>query len=787
MAWKPGETREKLEFGEGFELDLRAYELRQSGRVIKIEPTPMELLLFLVEHQGELITRDQIVEKIWGQGVFLDTDNSINGAIRKIRQALKDNPEQPRFVQTITGKGYRFIAPVTKPGTKEEAQEREGDSAGAAKGEAAGTRADRRKRWMLVVAASGTLAALALAGYLFLHRSPKLTDKDTIVLADFVNTTGDPIFDDTLRQGLAVQLEQSPFLSLISDDRIQQMLKLMAKPADARLTPEVSREICERTASAAVLDGSIANLGSRYVLTLRAKDCRSGDVLREEQVQATRKEDVLNALTQIASRFRTRVGESLAQVERHNTPLEEATTSSLDALKAYSTARKIVSSTGAPAAVPLFNRATELDPNFAMAHAWLGRLYDDVGESVLSAESTSTAYRLRERASDAEKFFITASYALTVTGNMDEAQKTCEVWAATYPRAVVPHDFLSGIIYPPFGKYEKGIEEAQKAIERDPDFAVGYLTLAYSYVYLDRLEEAESALRKASERKLEMPDYFVLGYDIEFLKNDRAAMQRAVTLAQAKPGAEDWITDHQAFVYAYSGHLQEATKTSQKATELALQAGQRERAALYQTGAAVREALFGNWALSKQRAGAALALSKGRDVEYGAAFALALSGESSRSALLASDLERRFPENTSVRFSYLPTLRALAALKAGKPLKAIELLQTAAPSELGFPASGFFGFFGALYPVYVRGEAYLAAHKGAEAAAEFQKILAHRGVVVSDPVGALAQMQLGRAYALAGEKDKARSAYRDFLTLWKDADPGIPILRQVKAEYARLQ
>src|SRR5580704_15915102 len=297
----------------------------------------MEVLLLLAERQGQLVTREEIIEKLWGKDVFLDTDNAINTAIRKIRQVLKDDPEQPRFVQTITGKGYRFIAPVTEPGTKQQAQEREEDSGRAAKTEDAGTGTDLRKHGMLVVAITVAVPALALVGYLYFHRAPKLTNKDTIVLAEFLNSTGDPVFDETLRQGLAVQLGQSPFLSLISDERIQQVLKLMAKPADTRLTSEVSREICERTASAAVLDGSIASLGSLYVLTLRAKDCRSGDVLDEEQVQAARKEDVLNVLSQIASRFRTRVGESLSTVQQHNTPLAEAMTPSLEALKAYST------------------------------------------------------------------------------------------------------------------------------------------------------------------------------------------------------------------------------------------------------------------------------------------------------------------------------------------------------------------------------------------------------------------------------------------------------------------
>jgi len=778
--------RRMLSFAD-FTLDLRARELRRNGIRLKLSGQPFAVLAMLLEHPGEVVTREELRSRLWQEETFVDFDHSLNVAINKLRETLCDSAEQPRFIETIPRTGYRFIGSGTEPATREKEQDRDGDSARAAKTEEPRTRTDLRTLWRVVVASAVAVSALVLAGYLYFHRAPKLTDKDTIVLADFANATGDPVFDYTLRQGLAVQLEQSPFLGLISDDRIQQMLRLMAKPADARLTPEISREICERTASAAVLDGSIASLGTGYVLTLRAKDCRGGEVLDDEQAQAARKEDVLKALGQIATKFRSRVGESLSMLQKHNTPLEEATTSSLNALKAYSTALKIVYSTGSRAAEPLFMRATELDPNFAMAHAWVGRVYDDAGESALSAESTKTAFQLRDRTSDAERLFITASYNMQVTGNMEKAQQTCGAWAATYPRAVVPHDFLSGIIYPPFGKYEKGVEEAQKAIEHDPDFAVGYLVLAYSYVYLNRLEEAESTLRRASERKLEMPDYFVLRYDIAFLKDDRAAMQQAVSLAQVKPGAEDWIANHQAFVYAYSGRLQEARRMSRQATELALQAAQRERAALYEAGAAVREALFGNLAVAKQTAHAALALSKGRGVEYGAALALALSGDSSQAEALANDLEKQFPEDTSVRFSYLPTLHAVLALKAGKPLDAIDLLQTAVPNELGAPASSFFGFFGALYPVYFRGEAYLAARQGREAAVEFQKILDRRGTVVSDHIGALAHWQLGRAYALAGDKLKARQAYQDFLTLWQNADSDIAVLKRAKAEYAKLQ
>jgi tetratricopeptide (TPR) repeat protein/tRNA A-37 threonylcarbamoyl transferase component Bud32 len=649
-----------------------------------------------------------------------------------------------------------------------------------------GATTDIVKRRTVLAAAAVVLACFA-AGYIYFHRTSTLTAKDTIVLADFTNTTGDPVFDGTLRQGLAIQLEQSPFLSLVSDERIQKALGLMGRPADARLTPELARDICERTASAAVLEGSIASLGSQYVLGLRAKNCHTGDILDEEQAQAARKEDVLNALSQIASKFRTRVGESLGTVENHDTPLEEATTPSLEALKAYSTAGKVVSSTGTAAAVPLFKRAVEIDPKFAMAYANLGLAYSSIGESALSAESISQAYRLRDRTSDREKFFITASYEIQVTGNLEKAQQTSESWAQTYPRDMDAHGFLAGMIYPVFGKYEKVVGESRKVVELDPDFALGYFQLAFGYTYLDRLGEAGSALQRASERKLEIPEFLVQRYSIAFLKGDKAGMEREAALGRDKSGAEDWMSHQEALVLAYSGHLKQARRMSRRAVDLAQQAAKRESAALYETGAALSEAFFGNPPLARPRAMAALELSKGRDVEYGAAFALALSGDSAGSQTLADDLERRFPEDTVVRSNYLPALRGLLALNHGEPAKAIELLQIAVPYELGTPPSSFIAVFGALYPVYVRGEAHLAAHQGVEAAAEFQKILDHRGMVVSDPIGALARLQLGRAFALSGDPTKAKTGYQDFLTLWKDADPDIPIFKQAQAEYAKLQ
>jgi eukaryotic-like serine/threonine-protein kinase len=635
----------------------------------------------------------------------------------------------------------------------------------------------------VAAAFAATAMAAFAAVYFYSHRAPRLTGKDTIVIADFINRTSDPVFDGTLRQGLAVELEQSPFLNLLSEERIEQTLDLMRQPRDARLTTELAQEICERTGGAAVLEGSIAPIEGRYVLGLRARNCSTGAVLDDEQVQAAERGDVLNALNQIAGKFRARVGESLAAIERHSTPLAEATTTSLEALKAYSVARKVLSTSGAMSALPLFRRATEIDPQFAMAHAWLGRMYADLDESDLAAESTRRAWQVRDRASDREKFFIAASYDSLVTRNLEEAKQTNEAWTQTYPRDVLPHLALAGMPNKAMGQYEKALDEARKTIELDPDFALGYYSVARNNVFLDRLGEGEDTLRLAAARGLEIDEFLMLEYEIAFLRGDRAKMERVAARARGRSGGENWISSEEAFAMAYAGRLRQANSLARPAVEQAEQAGQRERAGLWEAGEAVWEAFFGNSSEASKRAMAALDLSKDQEVLYGAAFALALSGHSSDAQALADVLASRFPQDTSVRFSYLPALRARLALNYGNTAKAFELLQSAAAHELGASRT----LFGALYPVYVRGEAHLAAQQGAEAAADFRKILEHRGIVVSDPVGAMARLQFGRALVMSGDKTKAKAAYQDFLALWNDADPDIPILKQAKAEYAELR
>jgi len=638
-------------------------------------------------------------------------------------------------------------------------------------------------RWR-VLALAGVLASLA-TGYFYVHRAPKLTDKDTIVLTDFQNLTGDPVFDGTLRQGLTIQLGQSPFLSIVSDERIQNTLRLMGQPADARLTPELARDVCQRTASAAILEGSITPLGSQYVLGLRARNCRTGDILAEDQVQAATKEEVIQSLTQIASKFRSRAGESLATIEKQ-TPLEEATTSSLEALKAFSTGWQLEQSNGQVAAVRHYQRAIAIDPQFAMAYAALGFVYYNNGETELAAENTRKAYLLRERSSEREKLFIAYAYDRQVTGNLEKAQKTADLWVQTYPRDVNAHSLLAGWITQGTGKYDKSLEEAQKALALDPDHVFGYSNLGFDNLYLERFSETEKVLKRAADRNLEFPDFSVMRYYLAFFKGDQAQMEREVAQARARSGAEDWLSHHQAMVLAYSGHLQQADIKSRRAVELAQQTGDKGRAGLYEAAAALRAAHFGDARAAKQRATEALALSRGRDVEYGAAFALAISGDSSGSQKLADDLDRRFSQDTTAQYIYLPSLRALLAVAHGNPAKAIELLQVAIPYDLALPGTAYHGFFGGLYPAYVRGEAYLAADQSKEAATEFRKVLNHRGLVFADPIGSLAHLQLGRALGLEEDTAGAKTAYQEFLALWKDADLDSQILREAKTEYARL-
>jgi DNA-binding winged helix-turn-helix (wHTH) protein/tetratricopeptide (TPR) repeat protein len=765
-------TKELYEFGP-FRVDPEKETVVRAGELVSITPKTFQILLVLIRNSREIVTKDDLMKTVWPNTFVEETNLSRN--IFMLRKALGETAQDHRYIVTIPGQGYRLAEDVRLVPEQEL-------TVVAASHSLVKVELRESKPWWRM-AAAGVLLVAAGAGvwrYTIQHRAT-LSATDTVVLADFANSTGDAVFDETLRRGLAIQLEQSPFLSLISDQRIQHTLRLMGRPANARLTSEVARGICERTGSAAVLDGSIAPIGSQYVLELRARSCRSGEILDQEQMQAAKKEDVLNVLGQMASLFRKRVGESLTTIQQRNTPLAEATTPSLEALEAYSTGWKLHTTTGTTAALPFMQRAVEIDPNFALAHSTLGREYANVDEFERSRESTTRAWQLREHTSDREKFFIDANYQILATGNLEQARQTCEAWARAYPRDPVPFAMLAGLPSKVEGRYEQAIVAARRAVELDPDFTIGYYNLAVNNAYLGRLDEAENTLRRASGRGLEIDEFLMLQNDIAFLKGDAPGMAQTATQARQRSGADTWVAEKEASALAYSGHLRQARVLTQQAIDRAIQAGQPERAALWQAGASLREAWFGNALEATKHANDALKLSNNSEVEYGATLAFAIVGDS-RAQALARDLEKRFPENTVVRFSYIPVIRARIALNQHDTDGAIDTLQVAAPYELGASHE----LLGALYSVYMRGEALLDAGHGAQAAIEFQKILDHRGIVVSDPIGALAHLQLARALALSGDKIKSKASYQDFFSLWNDADRDIPLLVRAKSEYGNL-
>ena len=639
------------------------------------------------------------------------------------------------------------------------------------------------KRWKVAIPVLLCTALVIVAGGLYyrLHQSKPLTDKDTIVLADFTNTTGASVFDDTLKQGLSVQLEQSPFLDLVSERKVNETLKLMGRSAGDRLTPEVTREVCQRTGSKAMLTGSIAGLGSQYVIGLKAVDCNTGDVLAEAQEQAAGKEGVLKALDNAAVSLRGRLGESLSSVQKYATPVEEATTPSLEALKVYSLGRKMHYAKGDTAALPFYKRAAELDPNFARAYVSMSGAYSDLNELSRAAENARKAYELREKVSERERLSIEANYYLTATGELEKAAQTYELWQQTYPRDELPHINL-GFISASLGNWEKALEEAREAMRLEPNNTTNYLNLGNAYASLNRLDEAEAVYNQAAEHKLEGETLLANRYQMAFLKGDTTQMEQLTVAAMGKPGTEDLLLASQADTEAWYGKLKNAHELTRRAMDSAQHNDAKEAAATYQVAAALRE-VEGNRKQALADADAAVRLAPNRDVRAMAALALARAGDTAAAENLAAELDKTFPLDTLVQRYWQPTIRAAVALERKDPNRAVELLNLASTVELGQTTN----LTVILCPVYLRGEAYLMLHDGNRAAAEFQKFIDHYGLVLNFPWGALARFGLARAYAMQGSTVKARAAYQDFLTLWKDADPDIPILKEAKAEYAKLR
>jgi len=829
-------TQKLLRFGV-FELNLDTLELRKSGTFLKLPPQPFKLLVLLASHAGQIVTREEIESQLWGEETHVDFEHGVNKCIKQIRTVLCDDADEPIYIETLPRQGYRFLAPVVSktiaaPAPRVvESHSGEAPRIAALAGDgqtmpaavlgaaapnfslaaklappATATKTatavivpqppqsideshSHSRRWGLWIGLAVLVLAVAFAGILFwrARSHPTLSEKDTVVLADFDNQTGDAVFDDALQQALRIQLEQSRFLVLISEARVNRTMRLMGRAADDPLSPEVAREVCLRTGSAAMITGSIMPNGSSYVIGLKALACNTGDVLAEVQKQAANREAILKALDAAASGLRSQLGESLSAVQKYAAPLSEVTTSSLEALKAYSQGRRMQTSQGDAAALPFYKKAVELDPNFAIALATLAVSYSNRNEIARAAENARKAYDLRDRVTERERFFIDAVYYSYATGELDKTARSYVLWQQTYPREMVAYANLV-TFYDSLGNWDGAMEAAQHAMRLDPNNSTNVVNLGGVYTALNRFNEAEALYKQAQGRNLGSEFLLQSRYLLAFVMNDTAQMGPLFSAAMGVAGTEDLLLASQADTDAWFGRYASARELTKRAAESAQHNDAKETAAMYEAAAALREVQSGDAKQAIADAEAAMTLARNRDVLAMAALSLALAGDTKQTEKLLAELDRSFPLDTLVQSYWLPTIRAAVALQHKNPGQAIELLKATSRVELGLPTQVTVS----LCPVYLRGEAYLALHDGMAAAAEFQKFIDHSGIVLNFPWGALARLSLARAYALQAETDpaagmQARVAYQNFLTLSKNADPDIPIYQQAKAESAKLQ
>ena len=761
-----------------FEVDLRECRLTKAGGRIRVQEQPLRILSVLLERPGELVTREEIRERVWPHDTFVDFDAALNTATRKLREALNDSADNPRFVETVPRHGYRFVAPVAWAPEVQVAVRVESRV---------------RKHPHVWFAAALILAGAAVVGFWHSRRaSSKITPKDTIVLADFVNKTGETTFDDSLNTALSLSFRQSPFFKVLSDSEVATTLRRMTRPTGTQLTTEVARELCQRAGSKAYLVGSIGTLGSKYVLGLKAVNCQNEDTLASEQSTAASKEDILDALDQAASRLRRELGESLASVQKFDVPLARATTPSFEALKAYSQGVKVFREKGPSASLPYFRRVLDLDPNFAAGYRALGLDYSGVGEVDRAREYFSKAFQLRDHVGEWEKLAITADYYLNVTGELDKATETYQQWIESYPRDDGPYSTL-GIVYALQGQYEKASEVTSRALRLVPSYG-SYGNLATYAVALQRFDEGRRIIHDAQAGKFDGFEFRSALYALAFLGADSAAMAEQQDWFAGKPEESVGLA-LASDTEAYRGRLGEARELTTRAVESAIRAGSKESGAIWLANAALRQAAFGNAAEARRAAARALELapaSQGTEVE--AALAFAMADDAPRAESLAQDLRRRFPLDSQMQSLWLPAIQTQLALDGKDPAYVLNVPQNASLSEYG--AILFVNNPSCLNTTYIRGEAYLEAGQGTLAAAEFQKILDHSGIVWNCWTGALAHLGVARANALqaktsqgadAAARVRALTAYKDFLTLWKHADRDVPIYIAAKAEYASLR
>jgi len=755
-----------------FEVDLRERKLTKAGSCVRLQEQPLRILIVLLERPGELVTREEIRAQVWPHE-FVDFDSALNTATRKLREALNDSADNPRFVETVPRRGYRFVAPVAW------APEVEVDIPSESN--------IWRHSHLWFAAAGLILAAVAVVGLWHSRAASKLSPEDTIVLADFVNKTGDATFDDSLNTALSLSLRQSPFFKVLSDSEVAITLQRMTRPTGTQLTSEVAREVCQRAGSTAYLVGSIGALGRKYVLGLKAINCRNGDTLASEQSIATSKEHTLDALDEAASGLRRELGESLASVQKFDVPLAHATTPSLEALKEYSQGLKAFSEKGPSASLPYFRRVLDLDPNFAVGYRALGLDYSGLGQVDVARQYFSKAFQLRDGVSEWEKLAITADYYLNVTGELDKATDTYERWIESYPRDDGPYSTL-GIVYALQGQYEKASETTRRALRLAPSFG-SYGNLAIYALASQSFDGARQIIHDAQAENIDGFESRSALYALAFLRADSATMAEQQNWFAGRP-EENMALALASDTEAYRGRLGEARELTTRAVESAIRADSKENAAIWLANAALRQAAFGDATGARKAAARALKLapaSQGTEVE--AALAFAMVNDAPQAESLAQDLNRRFPLDTQMQSLWLPAIQIQLAL--GRKDHSYILNNQQSPSPIEYGAILFVTNPSCLYPNYVRGQAYLEAGQGRLAAEEFQKILDHSGIVWNCWTGALARLGVARANALQAKTSpdtdarvRTLTAYEDFLTLWKDADPDVPVHVAAEAEYA---
>jgi len=765
----PPHSGRVLRFGR-FELDPETQQLRKAGVVLRLQPQPFKVLMVLVVRAGQIVSREELRRELWGSETFVDFEQGLNYCVRQIRAVLGDEVQTPRYIETVPRRGYRFIAPV-------EGQEQ--TLPPAAEPDETPGKSFPQRRWITLAAAAVAAIGIVAGFYALSTRSaPPLTSKDTIVVADFVNSSGDPTFDDVLKQALTIELEQSTFLNILSNERVVATEKRMNR-SPGRLTNELAREVCIRSNSKAMLSGSIASVGGHYLLGVSATNCQSGDTLASAEAEAENRDRVLTALEKIGNQLRQKLGESLASVNRFNKPLPEATTSSLEALRAYALASPV----DQPESLTGLQRAVQLDPKFAVAYASLGVRYINFNEPQLASENFRKAFELRERVTERERYFIESAYYGIATGDLEQANKVYGQWLEIYPRdAALVYDNLS-FNYGTMGQYEKCVEIMRKSLQTDTDAAIGIGNLAGCHLALGQLNEARTLADQAVQRAPDASDLRSVQYYLAFLEDDAAGMKAQMEWAGGKPGVEDIFLSAESDTAAYHGRLSEASLLSGQAVKSAQRSGAAETAAGWMVDDALRRAEFGDAAGARRTAAAALALNSGLGVRIEAALAWARSGETEKARQLADALDREFPLNTMIQSYWLPTIRAAIEIDHGSPQRAIGILQSAVPYDLAETTQ--FGF-GTMYPAYIRGLAYLKAGQGEDAAREFQKMVDHRSVVVNFPLGSLAQLQLARAKAMSHDVPGARAACGNFLRTWKDADRDIPVLKRAQKVCAEM-